>query len=285
MSINLISFKKIIDQYRVVFFDAFGVLRTSGQTFPGTYDVLQNLKAKEKAFFIISNDASEPPLNIARKYSSSNSKHRILISQEQIITSGMLALNYLQTQCKGKNVTYLGPEESAYYVETSGNPNKPIMKIPDLSWPDVCMFLDDTGYDWYDALNRLVNIVRKKKDILLLAPNPDLLYPAKDGVMIATGGLAKLIELVTNRDFINFGKPSFGIFNFAFEKAKNVFSDLKKSEILMVGDTLATDIKGAQDFGIDSLLVFSGNISKSEYEAHHADLVIRPTYCAESIMT
>lgn len=55
-------------------------------------------------------------------------------------------------------------------------------------------------------------------------------------------------ELVVVSEDVGTAKPDPAIFHFAFEKMENV--DLKK--VLMVGDTLASDILGANQVGIES---------------------------------
>jgi ribonucleotide monophosphatase NagD (HAD superfamily) len=52
------------------------------------------------------------------------------------------------------------------------------------------------------------------------------------------------------------GKPNIDIYN---ESTKNI-NKLKKSRILAIGDSLHHDIKGAIEFGIDSLLITSTGI-------------------------
>ena len=60
---------------------------------------------------------------------------------------------------------------------------------------------------------------------------------------------------------------------------------LDKSKILMVGDTLHTDILGATKFGIDTVLVLSGNTSRMDVEWMIKASGISPDYVCESIVT
>ncbi|MFM7702560.1 MAG: HAD hydrolase-like protein, partial [Alphaproteobacteria bacterium] len=54
-----------------------------------------------------------------------------------------------------------------------------------------------------------------------------------------------------------YGKPHQNVYNRVFEKYNNP----PKSRFLAVGDSLETDIKGANDFGIDSILLTGGVLS------------------------
>lgn len=76
------------------------------------------------------------------------------------------------------------------------------------------------------------------------------------------------------------GKPQQDFYKFVAEKA----GPFQKAQCLMIGDTLETDILGAQHFGIDSLFVLSG-ISQHYGQQHHLTLQqltrdIQPTYIA-----
>jgi len=53
---------------------------------------------------------------------------------------------------------------------------------------------------------------------------------------------------------------------------------LDKSEIIMVGDRVSTDVKGAQDFGIRALLVKTG-----EFRQEHLYLRVKPDYILDSV--
>ena len=58
-----------------------------------------------------------------------------------------------------------------------------------------------------------------------------------------------------------------------------------KNDILMVGDSLVTDIIGGNKFGIDTCLVLSGNILPENYELMIQSLGIIPDYICESVAT
>ena len=77
---------------------------------------------------------------------------------------------------------------------------------------------------------------------------------------ICMGTIAELYKDFGGKVFI-LGKPSTSIY---LEATKNL-KDIDKSKILAVGDSIYHDIKGANAFGIDSLLVTTG-IHKSYFD-------------------
>jgi ribonucleotide monophosphatase NagD (HAD superfamily) len=75
------------------------------------------------------------------------------------------------------------------------------------------------------------------------------------------------------------------MFAYALARAREQLPKVTKRDVLFVGDTLRTDIIGANTYGFDTTLVLSGNILPEQ-----ADLMIRssgiiPTFISESIAT
>ncbi len=90
----------------------------------------------------------------------------------------------------------------------------------------------------------------------LYATSIDNSYPTALGNVPATGSLIAAIKKTFPTPVTNLGKPSKKIFKLAQERL-----NIKKSEILMIGDNLKTDIAGSNSFGIKSALVTSGKTS------------------------
>lgn len=61
-------------------------------------------------------------------------------------------------------------------------------------------------------------------------------------------GTTKFFEIIVVSEVVGVAKPNAKIFEYAFEQ----IGDIDKSQILMVGDTLSSDILGANGVGIDS---------------------------------
>jgi ribonucleotide monophosphatase NagD (HAD superfamily) len=61
--------------------------------------------------------------------------------------------------------------------------------------------------------------------------------------------------------------------------------DLTPRDILMVGDTLETDIRGANAFGIDTALVLTGNTQPDAVEIAIRSSGIIPDFVCVSVLT
>ncbi|MBC8054650.1 MAG: HAD-IIA family hydrolase [Sphingobacteriaceae bacterium] len=274
------NFKSIIDKYEVIFFDAFGVLKNYKGLLPDIGNTFAYIEAQNKEYYIVTNDASRSPLQLAESY------HKLglhAITSDRIVSSGMLAKEYLDLKVHDGIVAYLGTENSAHYIDSSGLHTLPVGAIDEsnIERVNALVFLDDEGFDWFKDLNKVVNLLRKRP-IPVIVANTDYAYPVnKHEVSIAVGGVAKMIENIVERDFIRFGKPDSQMFMFAYDLIRE-YRPITKKEIVMVGDTLYTDILGGNKFGLDTVLVFSGNTLPDAAETQMKTTGIVPTYICES---
>jgi HAD superfamily hydrolase (TIGR01450 family) len=274
------NFKSIIDKYKVVFFDAFGVLKNYEGILPGIERTFAYLEEQGKEYYIVTNDASRSPAQLAESY------HRgglDFIKADRIVSSGMLTKEYLDLKVRDGIVAYLGTKKSAHYIESSGLSTLPVSQInkSNIDKVNVLVFLDDEGFDWAQDLNTTVNIIRKRT-IPVIVANTDRSYPlTTSDVSIAIGGIAAMCESVVGKQFIRFGKPDSQMFMFAYELVREHMK-VTKSEIVMVGDTLATDILGGNKFGFDTVLVLTGNTLAKDVDTRITAAGIVPTYICET---
>lgn len=274
------SFKSVVSKYDVIFFDAFGVLKTHNSLIPGIEKTFAYLREQKKDFYVLTNDASRSPNALAESY------HRLGlydIVPNCIISSGMLARDYLELKVDGGTVAYLGTQKSAHYLETLGLETLPIgeLNLDFAHEVTALVMLDDEGFDWNRDLSKTINLLRLR-NIPVIVANTDRTYPmSSKSVAIAIGAVANMIEDIVGRHFIRFGKPDAQMFIYAYEHIKN-YPEISKKKILMVGDTLHTDILGGNKFGLDTALVLTGNTQAKEAEVKIHTTGIIPTYICES---
>ena len=275
------DFKSILEQYKIIFFDSYGVIRTYNGLVPGIDKTFTWLEENQKAYYVITNDSSRSPDLLADKFQNLGLNH---ITSNKIISSGMLAKEFLDLKVKDGIVAYLGTENSAHYIEHPGLEALPLCELneKDMARVNALVLLDDEGFDWFLGLNRAVNLLRRRAIPAILA-NADGAYPVNNmDVGIAIGGLAWMVEKITGKKFIRFGKPDSQIFMFAWEMVQERFPGTTKRDILMVGDTLHTDILGGNKFGLDTLLVLTGNILPEDFETRIHGSGIVPTFICNS---
>ena len=275
------KFKEIALKYKVIFFDAYVVLKNSKGILPGVKEMFNFLIDNNIDFYILTNDASRSPELLVQKY------HTVGINEvttEKIISSGMLAQEYIQSKVRQGKIVYLGTDASAYYVEHKGVEPVSIKNLDLNNCDDVnaLVFLDDEGYDWNVDLNKALNLLRKRS-IPVIVANTDVTYPVSHSdVAISIGAVADMFERLAHKALIRFGKPDSQIFSYAMNYA--VQNDAAgKHEILMVGDSLSIDIVGGNKFGVDTCLVLSGNVQPENYELLIQSSGIIPDYVCNSV--
>jgi HAD superfamily hydrolase (TIGR01450 family) len=274
------NFKSIIDRYEIIFFDAFGVLKNYQGLLPGIENTFAYLEDQKKEYYIVTNDASRSPAQLADSY---HKKGLTAIAPQRIISSGMLTKEYLDLKVQDGIVAYLGTPDSAHYIDTSGLHTLPISQVNsnNIDKVSALIFLDDEGFDWCNDLNKTVNLLRKKT-IPVIVANTDHAYPLSvSDVAIAIGGIAMMVENIVGKKFIRFGKPDSQMFMFAYDMIRE-YRSISKKEIVMVGDTLSTDILGGNKFGLDTVLVLSGNTLPKDAETRITATGIMPTYICDS---
>ena len=205
------------------------------------------------------------------------------ITPQRIISSGMLTKEYLELKVLDGIVAYLGTIDSAHYIESTGLHTLPVSDInsSNIDKVNALIFLDDEGFDWQTELNKAVNILRRRT-IPVIVANTDRAYPLSvNEVSIAIGGIASMIESVVGKQFIRFGKPDSQMFMFAYDLIRE-YRPISKKQIVMVGDTLQTDILGGNKFGLDTVLVLTGNTLPADVETRITASGIMPTYICDS---
>jgi HAD superfamily hydrolase (TIGR01459 family) len=249
----------LLARYDVFLLDAYGVLVRSSGPLPGAARFLGRLRDAGKFHLIVSNDASRSPATTLRRYQDFG----LPLDIEQIVTSGQLLLEFYARHGLGGAATIvLGTEDSNQYVRDAGG----VVVAPDDDGAQVLVVGDDDGYDFLETVNKVITVLLRRLDrgqkTHLVLPNPDLLFPHSDGTYgFTSGAIAAMLEAILRlRDpgggqrFVALGKPNAPIFEAALRRCPTQ----DRRRIVMVGDQFGTDIRGAADFGLDTVFVETG---------------------------
>ena len=280
---NYPSFFEIAKDFKVIMLDSYGVVKNYKGLIEGIGATIDWIKNEGKIFRLLTNDASRSQQQQKDSLAALSLKN---IELQEIITSGMMAKQFLEQKITEGKIAYLGTENSAEYILQSGLEHVPVSEVnlDDLDDIAAFVFLDDEGFDWNTDINKTVNLLRKKTMPVILA-NSDKFYPvARHDVAVATGGIAKLVESMLHKKFLHFGKPDSQMFMYAYEQMVDELGFIDKKDILMVGDTLETDILGGNKFGVQTMLVLSGNTRKEHVENNIKSTGIIPDFICESVV-
>lgn len=270
----------LIDGYGCLLLDAYGVLLDKSGPLPGARALVGYLNAVGKPYYILSNSASTLPEQMVEILSDLG----LAIPQRRLITSGLLLAPYFQQhELVGGRCIALGTQDSITYVLRAGG----TVVSPDTLGPvDAVIIADQAGFPLLEALDDTLSAMIRQLDrqqpLHLVLCNPDLIYPRASGRFgFTAGGLAAMLEAVLceryaekSYRFVRLGKPFQAMFEEAAVRAGT-------RDMVMIGDQLATDILGANRFGIDSALVTTGLAHPASSLRREPDLV--PRYLLSSL--
>ena len=114
----------------------------------------------------------------------------------------------------------------------------------------------------------------------LLATNPDNWCPiSPEQTRPGAGATAAFLEASSGRRAYYLGKPNGFMFHRACRKLSDLAGGAKPEEIVVIGDTMETDIRGAVEAGLQAYLVLTGSTRVEDI----ADYVYQPTRVLGSV--
>ncbi|MCX8211676.1 MAG: HAD-IIA family hydrolase [Lewinella sp.] len=275
-------FSDIAKGFPVIFFDSYGVLRNHNGLIPGAIECVERIRAQGVHIRVLTNNAARSPASAAARLEYYGLPG---IPAEEIITSGATTRHFLEQKIRSGKIAYLGTADAAEYIIGAGLEAVPITEVDFDKLDEIkgIAFLDDEGYDFNKDINLTINLLRRRLVPVVVA-NTDLLYPVdKENVALATGSVARLAEYVLGRQFAKFGKPASQMFQMGLDSVAQVFPEVSPRDILMVGDTLHTDILGGNSFGVSTALVLSGNTRADSVEMEIRTSGIIPDFLCQNI--
>ncbi len=250
----------LFDRYDAILLDAYGVLVDASGILPHASAFIAALYHRKKPFFIVTNDASRLPETIAARFS----RLGLPIVADQIISSaGLLPEFFAHAQLQGVKTVVLGSDDAMTYVKRAGGqPVRPEGRVHDDA--QVVVICDATAESTVSDVECVIDLVvtraERGEPIQLVLCNPDLIYPKSAGRYGLTSGALMLLVESSLKTRLHpslmppikrLGKPFDDIFAEAMRRAGS-------KNIALIGDQLGTDILGANDAGIDSILVGTG---------------------------
>jgi len=248
-----VTIRELLERFDGILLDAYGVLVDASGMLPAAGALLDELARRGTPYLVVTNDASRLPATVARRFGGR-------VPPERIVTSGSLLPGYFRSRgLAGARTLVLGTEDSCAYVREGGGVPVPLAAGMEI---DVLAVCDDDGTPFVEgierALSAVVRGVERGAPPVLVAPNPDLVYPKGDGELgFTAGAMALVIEAALERRFHGraprfdrLGKPEPHLFA---EAARRLA--LAPDRLVMIGDQLETDIAGARAAGIAAALL------------------------------
>lgn len=251
-------YKKIID-YKCYLFDLDGTVYVGNKPLLEVIESIKYLQSQGKIIKFLSNNSSKSKLDYVKRLEG----YGLNFDINDIVLSTDATIEYLLKN-QIKKIFVLGTEKLKQELIEQGfelvNSDAQIVVV---------------GYD--TELNYEKLIIASQliySGVNYIATHQDIFCPTENGPIPDIGALLTMLELTTKiKPLKIFGKPSVSMVSNIFNKL-----EINKSDILMIGDRLHTDILMASQFGIDSVLVLSGESTRDLVEISE----IQPTYILNS---
>ena len=234
---------QVQSKYDAFFIDLWGVIHNGIELYPGAVEVLENLNKLNKRFVLMSN--APRPSKSVKKFLLNLKMDEIFT--ENIFTSGEAALKSIQENKYGEKFYHLGPERDKSLFEGLKK-NKRGLEEADFILCTGLLENKENSLDFYK------NLLKKHVKIKMICTNPDLIVHRGSKKEYCAGTIAKIFYELGG-EVVYFGKPYPEIYKFCATKDE---------KILVVGDNIRTDIKGANNMKFDSLFIVDG-IHKNEF--------------------
>lgn len=233
------------DEFDVFLLDAFGVLNIGETAIPGTAERIRELRAAGKRLLVVSNAASVPVRVLGAKYRRLGydfAEHEIVTSRETLGAhlNGTRALHWGIMAGDGDR------------LEDFGALTTTTLEDDPRAYAEVDGFLLVGSGDWTDSRQARLEGALAQRPRPVLVANPDIVAPREDGFSAEPGFYAHRLADETGVAPAFFGKPFPDIFDLALAR---LGADTDRGRVLMVGDSLHTDILGAHAAGVASALV------------------------------
>ncbi len=239
------SLDDIADRFDAFLLDAFGVLNIGETAIPGVAERIAGLRARGKQVLVVSNAAGFPHASLLDKYARLGFDFAggdVITSRKALLAGlkgredrhwGLMATRSTGLgDLEGLRLTYL-EEDPAPYAEVDG-------------------FLMVGSAAWTETRQTLLEAAIADRPRPVLVGNPDIVAPREQGFSTEPGLYAHRLADRTGVVPEFFGKPFTNIFDLAFARLDPC---PPKGRILMVGDSLHTDILGAEAAGVASALI------------------------------
>lgn len=256
--------KEIAATYNYFIFDVWGVLHDGSKAYPNVIETLKFLKDSGKKVCFLSN----APRRASKVEVVLNRLGITKDFYDFILTSGEAAFLDLQ---KNQAENFAKFSNKYYYI----GPEKDLDLLDGLAYQKAenasqASFIVNTGFDGEDSTmaEKMPQILEAKKyNLPMICVNPDLIVVNQAGKeMICAGALAREYEKMSG-EVLYYGKPFSAVYKMTMEKLGNP----QKNEVIAIGDGMETDIAGAKEFAIDSILVTGGILANQLAIKFHQD--------------
>jgi HAD superfamily hydrolase (TIGR01459 family) len=239
----------LLARYDVLYCDVWGVLHDGHRAFAEACDALERFRQRGGSVILVSN-APVPKERVAAMLDLRAVPRR---AYDDIVASGEIALRHIAE--KGyRRLFAIGPvdRDAATFARLPGPP----VALEEAE-AILCTGLNDDQTETADDYRAVLERARNLR-LPLVCANPDLVVDVGGRHFICAGAVADLYERMDGEVFWA-GKPHANAYQAAQAAAEAARgAPVDRAAVLAIGDSLRTDLKGAEAAGIDAIFIASG---------------------------
>ena len=254
--------------YDAYLFDLDGTIYLGEELLPGAKELLDDLRGRGIQRVFLSNNPTKSP----QMYLEKLGRLGIKAEPDEIVNTIISTVGWIKKHRPGSRVFPISDPPLIVALEEAG------IQITDLPEEiDLVVASYDHGFN-YAKLQIAFDALWKFGRAELITTNPDRFcpFPNGEGEPDAAGIVAAIEATTGVKCSYNMGKPDQIMIDVALSRISG-----SKQRAIMVGDRPSTDIKMANNAGIDSALVLTGESENLQFDPLKADAV--PTYILSSI--
>ena len=247
------SLDDIASRYQAVLCDVWGVVHNGVRAFPNACSALAAARDKGLAVVLITN-APRPSPDVIEQFKSLGVPDG---AWDMVVTSGDVTRDLIAAG--PRKIYHLGPDRD--FSIYAGLDVEMVEEFEASAVVCTGLFDDEAEVpeDYAAALRRF-----RAHDLPFICANPDIVVERGERLIWCAGALARDYALLGGRTLIS-GKPHRPIYEASLKAAGQVLGrEIGARDVLAIGDGMLTDVKGADDNGIDVLYVSAG-IHAREY--------------------
>ncbi|HYD71468.1 TIGR01459 family HAD-type hydrolase [Azospirillum sp.] len=252
---QLTGLSSVVDRYDGLILDLWGVIHDGEKAYPGVPEALERLNAAGKVLCLLSNAPRRPDGVIRKLEGMGIGRDRYA----HVMTSGEATYEALRDRddpwhaALGRRLYHIGPDRD---IDVFDGLDYTVVPTPEEADFVVNTGIVDFSETMADYEPQLAACAARK--LPMVCANPDLIVMVGDGMVICAGTLAARYEELGGAVFYH-GKPHAPV----YERCLRLMGISDHARILAVGDSLRTDVAGANAAGIDVALV-TGGIHREE---------------------
>ena len=228
-------------KYAGYMIDLDGTIYRGKEKIPAAKRFIERLQEHDIPFLFVTNNSTQAPIKVVEKLANNFDIH---VKEENVYTSALATADYIADLNKDKRSVYvIGEVGLKQAILDKG------FRFEETNPDYVVVGLDyDVTYHKFELATLAI-----KRGAKFIGTNADTNLPNERGLVPGAGSVIALVECSTQQKATYIGKPETIIMEKALERL-----GLPKDEVVMVGDNYMTDIKAGINFGIDTMLVYTG---------------------------